>query len=418
MRFPSLTRIRLLSVPEGSSFGLRILDLGVRGNDSDESRQSAGNGGSGVGLSSVTNNAYIRINSYTGLGFQAQGVLYESLGAAGGNLLSSENDLSGGSGGHGGILTGSNTGTTIEAIGNFDVGVALFRAESYGGQGGSALNLEGRGGDGGFGRSVNLTNSGFLEISKGEVTGGTQFRGIVATSGGGSAGVGKSGAGALGGTTGNVVVEQKRSSGDIEMTLGADVTQPTSIYGILAQTLGGNGGDSFKKNEDGGAGGDAGSVSVTAAAITLNAGGRNVAAGSAGVGAFTTGGVGGKAADGGSSSKSRAGRGGNAGPITVDVTDNIKVIGNGLLGINARALGGQGGGGTDNNASFSNNGGNAGAVSVTMADFLAEITTAGSGSTGIQAATIAGDGGYRHRNTPGTTGAPPVTVAMAGSQAT
>ncbi len=369
----------------GSQFGFRIFDIGQSG--ANQSSQDAGNGVSVGGISNVANTGQIILNSF-GSG-QAQGVFYQSLGGNGGNYTSSNNNHNAGSGGNSGNVTGSNTGN-IEARGNFDTGVALFRGESYGGQGGSAANNEGRGGNGGNAGGINLTNSGAIRINGGEVTGGTQFRGILGFSRGGAAGSGSSGA--SGGNSENVSVDM--SGGRIDLTLGAaDPSQVTSLYGILAQSSGGNGADSLKQNENGGNGGNTGTVSVRSDDIEIDARGRTLAADSAGIGAFTFGGNGGKAANGDSNNISLAGRGGNAGAIMIDVPGSIRVRGDGLLGINARALGGQGGGGTNNEKSFSNNGGNAGSVRVTMADSGAEITTDGRGSTGISATTISGDGG-------------------------
>ncbi len=383
----------------GSQFGLRIFDIGQSG--ANQSSQDAGNGVSVGGISNVTNTGQITLNSF-GSG-QAQGVFYQSLGGNGGSYTSSNNNHNAGSGGNSGSVTGSNTGN-IEARGNFNTGVALFRGESYGGQGGSAANNEGRGGNGGNAGGINLTNSGAIRINGGEVTGGTQFRGILGFSRGGTAGSGSSGA--SGGNSGNVSVDM--SGGRIDLTLGAtDPSQVTSLYGILAQSSGGNGADSLKQNENGGNGGDTGTVSVRSDNIEIDARGRTLAADSAGIGAFTFGGNGGKAANGDSNNISLAGRGGNAGSITLDVPDGIAVRGDGLLGINARALGGQGGGGTNNEKSFSNDGGNTGSVRVTMADSGAEITTDGRGSTGISAATISGDGGTTptsNQNIGGTAG--------------
>jgi hypothetical protein len=374
-------------ITNGSQYAFRIFDIGQSG--ASQSSQNAGNGASVGGISGVTNQANMVLNSF-GPG-QAQGVFYQSRGGDGGNYTSENDNNNAGSGGNGGNVSGSNAGD-IRASGNFDTGVAIFRGESYGGQGGSAANNEGRGGNGGNGGEVNLANTGFLSISEGSVNGGTQYRGILGFSRGGAAGSGSSGA--SGGSSGNVSVE---SDGRVKLTIDAgDPSQATSLYGILAQSSGGDGADSLKQNQNGGNGGNSGTVSVRSDLIDLDARGQTLAADSAGIGTFTFGGNGGKAANGDSNNISLAGRGGNAGAITVDVPDSINVKGDGLLGVNARALGGQGGGGTNNEKSFSNDGGNAGDVRVTLSGIESEIRTAGIGATGIRALTISGDGG----NTP------------------
>ncbi len=373
----------------GSQFGFRVSDLGFAG--ANRSSGDAGNGGSGQGIFSVSNNGVVQLNSFGG--GQAQGVFYQSNGGNGGNYTAENDDNNAGSGGVGGSVTGSNSGV-VEANGDFATGFSLFRGESYGGNGGSAANNEGRGGNGGNGTEVVLTNSGILRTGSGDnITGGIQFRGLLGISNGGNAGSGSSGA--SGGLSGDVRVLTQNSS-RIELDLGStNEPQVTSIYGILAESVGGNGADSLKKDEDGGNGGNTGSVGVEALVdeIAIDARGRTLAPNSAGIGAFTTGGNGGFAANGDSNSISLAGRGGNAGAISINSSSQITLQGDGLLGINAEARGGQGGGGTDNEKSFSNEGGNAGRVDITLKSGGGQVTTDGVGSIGIRAASIAGEGG-------------------------
>eukprot|EP00903_Cladosiphon_okamuranus_P004119 g4117.t1 len=335
---------------------------------------------------------------------RAQGVLLQSKGGAGGNYTSSNNNHNAGSGGNGGNVTGINTGS-INAIGNFGTGVALFRVESYGGNGGNAANNEGRGGNGGNAGSLGVTNSGLLGIYEEQVTGGVQFRGIEAVSIGGNAGAGSSGA--SGGSSGDISVVHE--GGGIHLELNSDSEpQQASVYGIFAKSQGGGGADSLKKDENGGAGGNGGSISVTVdEQIEIDTTGRSLDANSVAVGAFSGGGDGGKAANGDSKNISLAGKGGNAGAISVDISDRIAAVGNGLQGIIAESRGGQGGGGTNNEKSFSNDGGSTGVVTVTLDQASAIVTTNGAKATGIRATTIAGDGGSTptsNQNAGGTAG--------------
>ena len=376
-------------ITNGSQFGFRVFDFAAGG--ANQSDQGAGTGGQGVGISSVTNRGNITINSF-GPG-EAQAILFQSYGGRGGDYTGNNDNHNAGSGGNAGNVTADNYGK-MNAKGNFDGGATLFWAESVGGGGGSSTNNKSQGGNGGIGGSVSLANYGELSIGNGDVTGGSQFHGILGISKGGFAGSGNSGA--SGGASSNVRVVAENSS-TIRFDLRAsDQPQVTDIYGILAESTGLNGEDSMKQNQNGGNGGFAGFVAVQAFRgnlIEIDARGRTIAPGSAGIGAFATGGDGGKAANGDSNNISLAGLGGNTGNVSVDSNSIITVQGDGLLGINAEARGGQGGGGTNNEKSFSNNGGSAGQVNVTLGGDASQITTNGIGSTGVRAVAIGGDGG-------------------------
>ncbi len=264
----------------GSQFGFRVSDLGFAG--ANRSSGDAGNGGSGQGIFSVSNNGMVQLNSFGG--GQAQGVFYQSNGGNGGNYTAENDDNNAGSGGVGGSVTGSNS-DVVEANGDFATGFSPFRGESYGGNGGSAANNEGRGGNGRNGTEVVLTNSGILRTGSGDnITGGIQFRGLLGISNGGNAGSGSSGA--SGGSSGDVRVLTQNSS-RIQLDLGSpNEPQVTSIYGILAESVRGNGADSLKKDEDGGNGGNTGSGGVSFSTVDEWEQKSRFAEGPVGIGGF------------------------------------------------------------------------------------------------------------------------------------
>ncbi|WP_411827646.1 hypothetical protein [Luteolibacter sp. AS25] len=377
-------------------YGLRIYSLGSQGANS--SSNPAGTGGSASNLSSVGNAAEVTLNSYSG--GQARAVFYESNGGGGGNYTNTNGDHNSGSGGSGGNITGSNTGD-IRGSGSFSNGLYLLHAESIGGVGGSSTSknpthtdggYSGKnayGGNGGYGNSISLTNSGEISLAGGtNVTGDGYFRGIQGISHGGDGGTGR--VGGIGGYASDVNIF---NYGKIDMTLRS-VTgdQISGVVGIRAESTGGTGQDSYKQYKNGGNGGNAGSVTIASSEIDIDIVGENVNYTAAGIAAYTTGGDGGKAWNGGSDGNNYAGAGGSAGSITIGVQENLTFSGSGAVGVIAESKGGKGGDGTDNEKSYSGAGGDSGEVYIVVQDG-ADLTMSGNNSPGIFTLSASGSGG-------------------------
>jgi len=415
-------------------------------------------------------------------GANSNGLFAQSIGGGGGDggfsigaSLSSQSAAvtasvggSGGKGGSGGAVTLDSTGTTLSTTGN---GSDAILAQSIGGGGGDGgfsvvggisksasvnVGVGGTGGLGGDAGTVNVTNSSSItttgEIADGLVaqsigggggSGGFSLTGSVSTS---SSGVGFS-IGGQGGVAGAGNTVYVMNSGDITTGNGVsgDAVAGTGTlgngngsYGILAQSIGGGGGDggfsgtfagslasgpmdkgnglSVSVGGSAGAGGGASTVQVTNSGLI-----NTTALGSAGIFAQSIGGGGG---DGGFSLAAsleqqqmntalsvsiggNAGGGGNGSTVTISNTNTIETLGDNSQGILAQSVGGGGGNGGFSiagdvatgdqvkSASVSvggqgGGGGNADLVSVTNS---AVIGTQGDDSSAIQAQSIGGGGG-------------------------
>jgi hypothetical protein len=184
------------------------------------------------------------------------------------------------------------------------------------------------------------------------------------------------------------------------LSYGYISTAGTSSHGILAQSLGGNGGrggDGYSSGSgEGGRGGNAaggGTASVTSwsdiytngqkahGIMAQSAGGRAGAGGNAG-GIVGEGGLGGTAAPGGS-----AGVVTNAGDITT--------LGNGSIGIFAQSMGGFGGAGGDGGGivGWGASGASAGDGGTASIISRSSVTTSGNDAHGIFAQSVGGGGG-------------------------
>ena len=292
----------------------------------------------------------------------------------------------GGGGGNGGFnvsVSGSGAGT-----GSVAVGVGLGGSGSSGGDGGFvesivrgdlmtlgdnsngllAQSVGGGGGNGGF------------NVSAGISVGGT---------GSGTVGVGIGGSGAGGGDGGNV---ESSLTGNV-------VTEGEAASGIVAQSLGGGGGN--------------GAFNVTGAID-----------GSGTVGGAISVGIGGA-----------GGAGGSSGTVTNTVTGNVFTAGDAADGVLAQSLGGGGGNGGFNVAgAISVSGGTSGAVAVGIGGsggsgggsdavtntVTGEVGTSGSDSFGIVTQSIGGGGGNGAFNISGsvtatTDGSGNVGVGIGGS---
>ncbi|MBS0295134.1 MAG: autotransporter outer membrane beta-barrel domain-containing protein [Proteobacteria bacterium] len=303
---------------------------------------------------------------------------------------------SGGSGGVGGDVT-LNASGNLATAGIESHGIFVQSRAGQGGTGGSGYLASpgGAGGTAAQGGNVNVTFSGTISTS------GTGAMGILAQSLGGSAGgggssfgiVGDAGSGNIGGNGGSATVTQ---SGQIH-TFGKDA------HGVLAQSIGGTGGNAGTSggivtfgNGAGTAGGNGGSATVhaTNGSVTTTAGD-----GAFGLFAQSVGGGGG---NGGTSIGlvalgSSGGAGGNGGSaaVTVDAGATVSTSGIGSVALFAQSVGGGGGtggvsGGLVALGGTGSGGGDGGTVSI---DSTGLISTTGVDSRGIFAESIGGGGG-------------------------
>lgn len=189
----------------------------------------------------------------------------------------------------------------------------------------------------------------------------------------------------------------------VTLSYGSSVTVSGSTgqsetAGILAQSVGGQGGDGFHGGVGGGhstagQGGDTGDVSVSiddSSSVTTNG------TGTAGVIARTQGGQGGGAEGGEQGTPAqdvRANRGGNAGHVTVSNAGAITTRGTSSAAILASSLGGRGGDGGAGSWSSGHDGGDGGSASGVSITNSGRIATYGDYSNGIQVRVAGGDGG-------------------------
>ncbi|MEQ5787557.1 autotransporter outer membrane beta-barrel domain-containing protein [Erythrobacter sp. NFXS35] len=306
----------------------------------------------------------------------------------------------GGSGGNGGIVNATSTGNLT----TFGEGASAFIAQSLGGGGGNgAINVSGAltvGGSGAGGISIGVGGSGgtagagrtvTASVSGTTLTRGKSADAIVAQSIGGSGGNGAVNVSAgltvtsQGGTIGVGVGGAGGTGGNGgEVTLTVDGLTRTfgeEAAGIVAQSLGGGGGN--------------GGVNVTAG-LTLAAG----TSGTIGVG------VGGK-----------GGSGGNGGTVNLTTLQDTVTTGTGAFGIIAQSLGGGGGnGGVNVTGSISASASGTGALGVGVGGFGGiggfgntvdasiggNVLTTGNEATAVLVQSLGGGGGNGGINVTGS----------------
>ncbi|WP_428928934.1 hypothetical protein [Marinibacterium sp. SX1] len=410
------------------------------------------NGGDGGDGGDVTVDFASGTLAVTTHGDLADGILISSVGGGGGHggssleaiaLLQPALGTSGGSGGHGGDIT-----VTTEDTGKIDVETHGYKANGFvaqsigggGGTGGSVVNVDigldfnaqtgttnaASGQDGG---TISIGDSDTVGLAGQVTTHNASASGLLVQSvggGGGSAGSNVQAGASIEfghdmGTNGGI----GGVGGDVVLNAAVDVTtKGHQSDGILAQSVGGGGGQSsnvvdsnaaglnlstFVGNQgsQAGVGGDAGKVTVVSdGAIKTEAGN------SLGILAQSTGGGGGKAGytvdadasiDAGSVKLgSSGGGGGDADDVSVTAKGSIETEGDLSTGILAQSV--AGGGGQSGTTVGGNlgldisyvHGGDAGAGGtagkVTL-DNAAQVSTLGSQAVGLQAQSIAGGGG-------------------------
>ena len=427
---------------------------------------SAGGGGFGneVDVSSY-GNIFTGIN---GFGDFANGILAQSIGGGGGNGgfsvaggAAGKNSANigiaggGGSGGDGGDVTLANYGT-IATNGYQANGILSQSVGGMGGNGGFAvaggftqsgssitLSMGGGGGTGGNGGTVMLANSGSVQtlgdnspglsaqsIGGGGGNGGFSVAAAIKGSGNYSGTLSLGGKGGTGGTGGSATVIN---------TAAQLYTTGNQSAGILAQSIGGGGGNggfsvgamgtSGQKNltlafgGNGGSGGGSNTASVTSGSATTSTaittlGGfsdgilAQSLAGGGGNGGWTVEGMASKGSSLGFSLGGNGGSANDAGSALVTNYSAIQTSGVSSNGIAAQSIGAGGGSGGFNDtfnvaksptqgAGFTaknmfnyGNGGGAGNGGAVTVNNYATILTGGANSNGILAESTGGGGGY------------------------
>ncbi|MFO1035881.1 MAG: autotransporter outer membrane beta-barrel domain-containing protein [Geminicoccaceae bacterium] len=397
--------------------GVYVLSQGGAGGSGGEAatlgRAEAGPGGAGGGAGTVNVTSAADIGAPFLNAAMLQGIRAHSLGGNGGKGgLGGAGGAFGGDGGIGG--TGGSVTVTV-ASGTVAGNVGAL---AYGGDGGGGGESDGIASDAGDGGTGGTGGSAWVTIGSGATVEGSQgdppvevpAAVLVQANGGyGGAGgalgfgIGKPGGGGFGGAGGTVAAEID----------GAVSTSLANAPGLLAQSVGGVGGDGgsafglfFAEGGVGLTGGDGGAVTVGGNGgniVTSGQGAPAIIAQSVGGG----GGSGGDAlavaiSDAGVAIGGNGGLGGDGGPVTIDIDDVLTSTSTqGGGGILAHSIGGAGGsGGNATAAGFSvftftvggdaAGGGVGGNVDVTNAGL---ITTFGDHADGIAAQSIGGGGG-------------------------
>ena len=425
------------AISRGGDGGTGGGEFGVFGSD-------AGAGGDGGNGSTV----FVTLgenSSITTHADKSHGVYAKSTGGDGGfggdpDSLIAIGDK-GGDGGDAGNVTVNNQGTIL-TLGENSHGIYALSAGAGAGEGSDADGAYAVGGNGGGesdGAEVNVNNSGRIETRGGDAYG------IFAQSIGGGGGDGGSAGGwftvgGRGGSGGNSSTASVFDSGTIR-------TSGDRSTAIVAQSIGGgggNGGDAVSVTSglavaiggSGGPGGDGDNVYVTTTGSDIDTAGDNshgIMAQSIGGG----GGNGGMALSGsvpGNSSISVAftlggsgGKGGSAGDLIEIITDEettIDTAGDNSHGIMAQSIGGGGGNGgfagsfAAGAASFGvaigGSGGDGGAAGQVDIHNFGWIGTSGMNSSGIFAQSIGGGGGNGGSAMAGTAGLLSVSTTVGG----
>ncbi len=313
----------------------------------------------------------------------------------------------GGASGNGNAVDVTNNGQ-IQTSGSDSFGIFAQSLGGGGGIGGNAssgikglASIGGFGGASGDGGDVKVTNASSPSSPADILTTGSGSTAIFAQSVGGGGGNGGSSGGLLslggyGGASGN--------SGSVTVSNDALLqTMGDSAAGIIAQSIGGGGGNGGSTGLSGitlggygGASGNGGAVSVT---NSQTAGISTFGAGSGGIFAQSVGGGGGNGGGtglGGVTIGGNGSGGGNGGLVKIDNDGWVVTSGDDAIGLFGQSIGGGGGngGGTFLSAvAVGGNGGSSGDGGEVDITNTAMINTSGSGSDAIRAQSIGGGGG-------------------------
>ncbi|WP_438858658.1 hypothetical protein [Achromobacter spanius] len=405
----SITNSAPLLLTTGSAAtGVQIISQGQTGTD------DSFNGGAGHSVT-LTNNGSVSLTLAGTAGQMGIGVRAASRGGVG---YTPDHDDDGGAGGYSSPVTLTNNATVSMfqgAGGNFAAGVMGVYAEAAGGNGGAAHShaIDHYGGNGGTAGVVTLNNNAAVTIGSGitRVTGSVRAWGVAAESFGGSGGMYAKGqetdstAGEGGGAS-NVTVN---NLGNVGVYWQNPSTETTSdgVVGILARSIGGQGGGSDYTNDAGGNGGNAGAVQINVGPIqgAANTGPTTVVVDSvqtpsgtsAGILGISRGGLGGVQASHGAG----GGAGGNAGSVTIQLNNTaVRSTGDNVAGVIAFSRGANGGSGDNtHDSTYGGNGGKAGNVSISL-DYsgspqgqASSVLTNGAYGYGLLAQSVGGFGG-------------------------
>ncbi|MDH2309832.1 autotransporter outer membrane beta-barrel domain-containing protein [Methylobacterium brachiatum] len=303
-------------------------------------------------------------------GDYALGGLVQSIGGNGGSQPDA-GGRPGGRGGDGGTVTVTQRGTVVTE-GDYALGLVAQSVGGPGGQGGGGVFGGGSGGDAAPGGTVTLTNSGTVTTSGAGATGlvaqsiggGSALSALPLTAlevapkttGGGAGGIsywfGRGGTGGTGGAGGTATIINEG---------GRVLTEGSTAFGVLAQSIGGSGGSG-------------GGSFPAGAFFSVGLGGSGGGGGNGGLARFT--GIGGlvETAGDGSTAVLVQSIGGGGG-----VGGDVKSIAVGAVISASWAIGGSGG-----------KGGSGGEAQI---ESSTTVTTSGFGANGLSVLSIGGGGG-------------------------
>jgi len=310
-----------------------------------------------------------------------------------------------GEGGSGGTVQVSNDAGIflyLAPVEAFDGSVAGIFARSWGGDGVASNDNSDDGGRGEEGRPVKVVNSGAIYVETTRPLGwgaedGDFSAGIYAISLGGDGGrsANDSTGGAGGGASQPTSQDSSQglTSTNIVLQGGSVITQGDALLGILARSLGGDGGPGAAADGGdahssiGGRGGDAGATEIDLIGGTVTTEGD-----------YAYGIVGQSVGGEGGSQAATAGAGGGGGSLTVDAdaASSISTAGDFAAGVVLHSVGGGGGIGADftrvlaGSGGTGGNGGDGGSATITSA---ATVFTNGMYAHGLLAQSIGGGGG-------------------------
>ncbi|MCA8836262.1 MAG: autotransporter outer membrane beta-barrel domain-containing protein [Proteobacteria bacterium] len=342
-------------------------------------------------------------------GENSRGIFAQSIGGGGGSggvagALIAIGGAGSGGGTSGEVTVENNASGVIITSGSRSDGIFAQSVGAGGGGGsvaGGLVSIGGTGASGGNGGEVDVTNSGVISTS------GDHAGGVVAQSIGG--GGGDSGA------SGGVIAVGGSGDGGGDSLLvtvvngGLVATQGDHAIGIVAQSIGGGGGNAtgaggaISVGGSGDGGGNAGGVDVTNSGVVATQGvaATGILAQSVGGGGGNGGSTAGMVAVGGSGDG-----GGTGGAVAVDHSGSIRTQGEDAAGILAQSVGGGGGNGGSAGAvsafvgaaigGTGGTGDDGGVVDISLqggSDSSSEIRTEGDRSTGLFAQSVGGGGG-------------------------
>ena len=323
---------------------------------------------------------------------------------------------SGGAGATGPYINASITTGPIATTSPNLKGITVASIGGNGGTGGSYIGFNGTGASGGAaGQGGNVVVTNLVDVT----TSGTNAYGMMVQSMAGQGGQGGAGYIASSGGSGGSPAQAGTVSVD---NYGTIETSGSGAIGILAQSLGGGGGDggsSYGFVSQGGGGSAGGNGSTVTVKLKDSSAITTYGSGAHGVLAQSIGGSGGNSGDSGglvafNNAGAYGGDGGNV-SITAETGSQTTTIGNGALGLFAQSIGGGGGSGglTIGVAAMGasgGGGGSGGSVSVTVQqgaqiatglsyqgnvygesahDIFAQSVGGGGGATGVSGGLVA-----------------------------